>query len=111
MAKQDAKAAKNEAPKKKKAPQEEMKSFSGAPRLKTKYNAEVAPALNGKVQLRKRYADSQAGEDRHQHGPRFRRITPRASSMPSSELSLISARRPSSPRRRNPSRTSRSAKA
>ena len=48
MAKQDAKAAKNEAPKKKKAAQEELKSFSGAPRLKQKYAAEVAPALKEK---------------------------------------------------------------
>jgi len=36
------------APKKKKAQQEEAKAFSGAPRLKEKYKAEVAPALREK---------------------------------------------------------------
>ena len=46
MAKKD--TAQQAAPKKKKGAQEEMKSFSGAPRLKEKYKAEVAPALQEK---------------------------------------------------------------
>jgi len=41
-------AAAAAAPKKKKPSQSEMKSFSGAPRLKEKYSAEVAPALKAK---------------------------------------------------------------
>ncbi len=47
MAKKEAAAA---APKKKAVKQEEMKSFSGTPRLKEKYASEVAPALKEKFQ-------------------------------------------------------------
>lgn len=46
MAKKD--TAQQAAPKKKKGSQEEMKSFSGTPRLKEKYAAEVVPALKEK---------------------------------------------------------------
>ena len=45
MAKKEAAAA---APKKKAAKQEELKSFSGTPRLKEKYASEVVPALKDK---------------------------------------------------------------
>ena len=47
MAKKEAAAA---APKKKAVKQEEMKSFSGMPRLKEKYASEVVPALKEKFQ-------------------------------------------------------------
>ncbi|HWR22656.1 MAG TPA: 50S ribosomal protein L5 [Feifaniaceae bacterium] len=47
MAKKEAAAA---APKKKAAKQEDIKSFSGAPRLKEKYASDVAPAMKEKFQ-------------------------------------------------------------
>ena len=69
MAKKESAA---QAPAKKKKAVEEARPFTEAARLRVKYNEGSSSPAEGEVRLYQRDADTQAGEDRSQHGFGFR---------------------------------------